>query len=181
VTGLSPRLLSSLFPYLFPSRTIPPEVLVATLLPFEAYPFISRPDFAGDHKPLVRERLGPPPSNPGHVAAALMSPDTRQTGGWFHGIGGQGSGSGEGLFAVVEIVSFRFTRHPAQNPEIWKALCPHCSVSEWGDCALIEKRRISGWVKRSSSRVCPSCLCLLRNRRSGFRARPQLEIALRLS
>jgi hypothetical protein len=27
-----------------------------------------------------------------------------------------------------------------------------------GDFALIEKRRISGWVKRSSSLICPSCL-----------------------
>src|ERR1700682_3671949 len=45
-----------------------------------------------------------------------------------------------------------------------------------GDRALIEKLRISGWVKRSSSRICPSCLCLLRNRRSSFPAGPQSEI-----
>src|SRR6202021_954909 len=43
-------------------------------------------DFAGVHKPLVRERLGPPPSTPGHVATALMGQNTEKMTAWFHGI-----------------------------------------------------------------------------------------------
>ena len=35
-----------------------------------------------------------------------------------------------------------------------------------GDFAPIENRSISGWVTPSSLRICPSCLCLPRNRRS---------------
>src|ERR1700759_4648787 len=68
--------MEPLFPSLYPSRSIPPGVLVASLLPFEAYPFPSRGAVAGDHKPLVRERLRPPASTPGHVATALMGRNT---------------------------------------------------------------------------------------------------------
>jgi hypothetical protein len=52
----------------------------------EEYPVPAREDLAGIHKPLVLERLRPPPTIPGHVAAALMGRNTEEIAVRFHGI-----------------------------------------------------------------------------------------------